>query len=96
MGVDTSRPFRDPDRFFKAQLQYQNPYFEVDIEQDEMGKLLFYQTGNLINSKFCSVSLFPRQVFWSNRNVRCLLVRGAFIGEPEASNTNLKSSGAFI
>ena len=49
--IDTSRPFRDPDRFFKAQLQYQNPYFELDIEQDEMGKLLFYQTGNLINSK---------------------------------------------
>lgn len=25
--------------------------------------------------------------------MRCLLVRGGFIGEPGASNTNLKSSG---
>lgn len=80
MGVDTSRPFRDPDRFFKAQLQYQNPYFELDIEQDEMGKLLFYQTGNLINSKVllyftisytsileqpqCEVSLSQGGVYW--------------------------------
>lgn len=45
-SIDTLRPFRDPDRFFKAQLQYQNPYFELDIEQDENYGQTLYQTGN--------------------------------------------------
>ena len=45
-SIDAPRPFRDPYRlFFKSQLRCQNPYFELDTEQDAMRKLFLIKRG---------------------------------------------------